>query len=263
MLRTERHDDVTRLELSSWIGRRLGYTVSAYVVGGVLIDTGFPRVASDLAAWVAAHRQEISGGIVTHWHEDHSGGVSALAALGLPLAVHPETERRVREAPPLELYRLLTWGSFPAPLGSLAPFTPSGVEVIPMPGHSPEHHVVWAPDTGTLFAGDLFLGVKVRIAHYDEDFRELLVSIRKCAALRPARMFCGHRGLVPNAAATLTAKADWLEQTIETIGQRAAQGWSDARIVRDVMGGEELTGRVSWGHYSRATFVRAARKAAA
>ncbi len=263
MLRSERHGDVTRLELSSWIGRQLGYTVSAYVVGGVLIDTGFPRVASELAAWVAARRAELSGGIVTHWHEDHSGGVFELAALGLPLAIHPETERRVREAPPLEMYRRLTWGSFPTPQGSLIPFAPSGVEVIPMPGHSPDHHVVWAPDSGTLFAGDLFLGVKVRIAHHDENFRELLVSLRKCAAMQPARMFCGHRGLVPNAASALLAKADWLEETISTIGQRAREGWSDARIVRDIMGGEELTGRVSWGHYSRATFVRAARQAAA
>ena len=263
MLRSERHDDVTRLEMSSWIGRRLGYTVSTYIVGGVLIDTGFPGAARELAAWVAAHRAEISGGIVTHWHEDHSGGVFALAALGLPLAIHPETERRVREAPPLEMYRRLTWGSFPTEQGLLTAFEPTGIEVVPMPGHSPEHRVVWAPDSGTLFAGDLFLGVKVRIAHYDEDFRELLISLRKCAAMQPARMFCGHRGLVPNAASALTAKADWLEQTIATIATRAAQGWSDARIVRDVMGGEELTGRVSWGHYSRATFVRAARRAAA
>lgn len=263
MLRVESHSDVTRLELSTWFGRRLGYTVSAYVIGGVLIDTGFPRVASELAEWVAARRTDLSGGIVTHWHEDHSGGVFALSGLGLPLAIHPETERRVRAAAPLQLYRRLTWGSFPAPVGAIAPFTPERLEVLPMPGHSPEHRVVWAADSGTLFAGDLFLGVKVRIAHSDEDFRVLLRSLRECAARRPARMFCGHRGLVPNAASALTAKADWLEDTIATVGRRAAQGWSDARIVRDVLGGEELTGRVSWGHYSRATFVRAARRAAA
>lgn len=263
MLRIERHDDVDRIELSSWMGRQLGYTVSAYVVDGVLIDTGFPRVAGEFGRWVAAHRADLAGGIVTHWHEDHSGGAFALAAKGLPLAVHPETERRLRAAPPLELYRRLTWGSFASPGSAFTPFTPSGVEVIPMPGHSPEHHVVWDPKSGALFAGDLFLGVKVRIAHEDEDFRSLLISLRKCAAMQPARMFCGHRGLVPNAASALTAKADWLEQTISTIGHRAASGWSDARIVRDVMGGEELTGRVSWGHYSRATFVRAARRAAA
>lgn len=264
MLRLERHEDVTRLELSSWIGRLLGYTVSAYVVDGVLIDTGFPRAARELAAWVGAHRAALSGAIVTHWHEDHSGGAFALSADGLPLAIHPETERRVRQAAPLELYRRLTWGSFPEGGGAIVPFTaPRSLEVLHMPGHSPEHHVVWAPETGTLFAGDLFLGVKVRIAHSDEDFRELLVSLRTCAALGPARMFCGHRGLVPNAESALSAKADWLEETIATIGNRAAQGWSDAQIVRDVLGGEELTGRVSWGHYSRATFVRAARRAAA
>ena len=51
MIRTEGHQDVTRLELSSWAGRRLGYTVSVYQVGDLVIDTGFPRVARQLAAW--------------------------------------------------------------------------------------------------------------------------------------------------------------------------------------------------------------------
>jgi ribonuclease/clavin/mitogillin len=261
VLRTERHQDVTRLELSSWAGRRLGYTVSVYQVGDLVIDTGFPRVARQLAAWCDAARP--AGAIVTHWHEDHSGGAAILAARGVPLALHLETERRLRQPPGLELYRRVTWGSF-APLAtSVTPFTPNGVELIATPGHSVDHRVVWARETGTLFAGDLFLGVKVRVAHDDEDFTALIASLRQCAALGPARMFCGHRGLVPSAALTLGAKADWLEEMVTVIGQRTADGWSDERIVRDVMGGEQLTGRLSRGHYSAAAFVRVAKRASA
>ncbi len=259
MLRTERHEDVTRLELSSWAGRRLGYTVSAFHVGGLLIDTGFPRVAPQLAQWADAARP--AGAIVTHWHEDHSGGAAALAARGVRLALHPETEQRLREPPRLELYRRITWGSFAPLAGSVAPLTPNGVELIATPGHSPDHRVVWVRETRTLFAGDLFLGVKVRIAHDGEDFAALIASLRQCAVLDPARMFCAHRGLVPNAVSALRAKADWLEEMVSAVGQRAGDGWSDERIVRNVMGGEELTGWVSHGHYSRAAFVRVAKRA--
>ncbi|HJU75476.1 MAG TPA: MBL fold metallo-hydrolase [Gemmatimonadaceae bacterium] len=261
MIRIEHHGDVTRLQLSTWAGRSLGYTVSVYRVGDILIDSGFPRVASKLADWVM--QAGIRGAIVTHWHEDHAGGASEFARRGLPIDLHPETERRLRTPPPMELYRLITWGPFRRLTSPILQHVPNGLEILPMPGHSPDHRVVWVPETRTLFAGDLFLGVKVRVAHDDEDFTLLLQSLRRCAALNPARMFCGHRGLVPNAASALTAKANWIEDMIGAIAQSVAAGRSDAQIVREVMGGEELTGRVSYGHYSRAAFVRRAQRALA
>ncbi len=257
MLRIESHGDVTRLELSSWVGRTLGYTVSVYRIGDLLIDSGFPRMGLQLAAW--ATDEQIRGAVITHWHEDHSGGASAFAERGIALSLHPETERRLRAPPRLELFRRVTWGSFNVLSGDVAALTPNGLEVIPTPGHSPDHRVVWDASTRTLFAGDLFLGVKVRIAHEDEDLPLLIASLRRCAALEPRRMFCGHRGLVPNAASALRAKADWIEATAATIARRSAEGWSDARIVRDVLGGEEITGIISHGHYSRRAFVRAAK----
>ncbi len=259
MLRIENHGDVTRVELSSWTGRRLGYSVSVYKAGDLLIDTGFPRAAAELAAWV--DRAGVRGAILTHWHEDHAGGAATLARRGLPIDMDPATERQLRAPPRLQLYRRATWGSFTPLEAALVPLAPNAVDVIAAPGHSPDHRVVWLPETRTLFAGDLFLGGKVRLAHDGEDFATLIESLRRCAALDPARMFCGHRGLVPDAAAALRAKADWLQGMIAAIGERAAAGWSDERIVRGVLGGEELAGVVSRGYYSRAAFVRVAKRA--
>jgi glyoxylase-like metal-dependent hydrolase (beta-lactamase superfamily II) len=258
-LNTEQHGDITRVQLSSWAGRALGYTVSVYKCGDLLIDTGFPRAAELLAAWAASQR--IAGAIVTHWHEDHSGGAAALAARGVSLSLHPESERQLRNPPPMELYRRVTWGSFGRFPVNVTHFQPNELEIVAAPGHSTDHRVVWDASTGTLFAGDLFLGIKVRIAHDAEDFATLIASLRDCAALGPARMFCGHRGLVPNAASALRAKADWLEETVATIAARIREGWRDDRIVREMLGGEQLTGRVSYGHYSTAAFVRAAKRA--
>ncbi len=258
-LRTVSHGDVTRLELSSWAGRQLGYTVSAYRVRDLLVDSGFPRAADRVSAWASAQR--VAGAVITHWHEDHSGGAYALAARGIPLAMHPETFRLLCNPPPMELYRRVTWGSFRPFETAFSALTPNGLEIIPTPGHSADHRVVWDQSTGTLFAGDLFLGVKVRIAHDGEEFSTLIASLRRCAAMDPARMFCGHRGLVPNAASALRAKADWLEGMMSAVATRTAEGWSDERIVRDLLGGEELTGRLSHGHYSRAAFVRVAKRA--
>ena len=71
----------------------MGYEVSAYLSRGVLIDTGFPRVLGDLAAWFSAARPV--GAIVTHAHEDHAGNVEWLSGR-VPIQLSPDTERMVR-----------------------------------------------------------------------------------------------------------------------------------------------------------------------
>jgi hypothetical protein len=111
-----------------------------------------------------------------------------------------------------------------------------------------------------LFGGDLFLGVKVRIAHPGEDPRLLARTLRTVAALGPTRLFDAHRGFVPDPAPALVAKADWTDETIAAIERRIAAGAPDEVIVRELFGGESLPGRVSGGDYSRTNFVRAVRR---
>jgi glyoxylase-like metal-dependent hydrolase (beta-lactamase superfamily II) len=129
------------------------------------------------------------------------------------------------------------------------------------PRHSEDHHVEWDAERETVFAGDLFLGVKVRVAHPGEDPRQLVRSLRAVAALNPKRMFDAHRGPVPNPVDALLAKVDWLEAAIAAVEARIARGWRDRLIARDVLGREELAHYVSLGKMSRINFVRAVRRA--
>ena len=98
MLTIERHDDVTRVRMTSWRGRLVGYDVSAYLVRGVLIDTGFPHVAREFARFLDEKLQTIRGVIVTHWHEDHAGNAALVAARGLPVAIAPSTLAQLAES---------------------------------------------------------------------------------------------------------------------------------------------------------------------
>jgi glyoxylase-like metal-dependent hydrolase (beta-lactamase superfamily II) len=148
----------------------------------------------------------------------------------------------------------------PAALASpVAPFADASLARVPTPGHTPDHHSVWAAARGTLFAGALYLGVRVRIAHPRERPRETLASVRRMAALAPARLFCAHRGAVPTPTAALLAKAEWMAETIGRVEGRIAEGWSDRAIRDDVLGGESATGYVTSGEYARVNFVRAVR----
>jgi hypothetical protein len=120
--------------------------------------------------------------------------------------------------------------------------------------------VVWDSMTGTLFGGDLYLGVKVRIAHSGEDPWLLVRTLREIAALGPDRLFDAHRGFVPTPVPLLLAKADWTEEMIAAIERRIAEGAEDSAIVRELFGGESVPGYFSAGDYSRTNFVRNVRR---
>lgn len=257
MLRLETHGDVTRIHMSSRVSRTLGYSVSAFLVRDVLIDAGFPGAAGELAAYLDRHRP--TGAVITHHHEDHAGNVELLARAGVPLRMADATAEALRAHQSIGLYRRVVWGRRTRFTTPGAPFVTETFALIHTPGHSHDHHVVLDRETGTLFAGDLFLGVKVRMAHHDENPRQLARSLRAVARLAPDRMFDAHRGLVENPVEMLTAKADWLDETIARIESRVAQGWSDRAITRDVLGAEEAEHYVSLGDLSRINFVKQVR----
>ena len=254
MIRVERDGDIVRLACSSWRSRRVGYGVSAYLVRGVLVDSGFPAVGAELER--ALDELRPIGAFITHAHEDHAGNVERLARRALPLWMPPRTLDVVRNPAPIGLYRRWTWGS-PAPLRSpLVPFEPSGIRAIPAPGHSADHHVVWDAETGALASGDVFIGVKVRVAHTYERPREHVRTLRAMAALEPACLLDAHRGVLPNPSALLRAKADWMDEVIASVERMAADGHPAPAIRDTVLGKEDWTGWFSGGDYSRLNLVR-------
>lgn len=254
----ERFDDVVRLRLQSAAGRAIGLGVSAYAIRGVMIDTGFHLERATVIE--AVRSLNIRGVIVTHWHEDHAGNVAVLAELGVPMVMRSDTEATLRRRPAIQLYRRVFWGHPPALSAALARFDPSGLELVHTPGHSPDHQIVWDPETRTLFSGDLWLGIRARVLHSTEDPYVLLDSLRRASALEPTRMFDAHRGLVERPVAALDAKVAWLGETLGEIERRVTEGWSDRAIVRRVLGGEEIAAVVSLGDYARRNLVRAVRR---
>jgi glyoxylase-like metal-dependent hydrolase (beta-lactamase superfamily II) len=264
LLRLTRHGDVTRVQLASRTSRLFGYTVSVYLAddgagGTVLVDTGLPRAWPGLRTALAGHGGALRGAIVTHAHEDHAGNVAALAAAGVPLAMGDRTRALLAEPEAIALYRRVTWGTR-APLAPDTPrFDPAPLALVATPGHAVDHHVVWDAARETVYGGDLFLGVKVRIAHLEEEPRALVRALRAVAALRPRRLFDGHRGLVEHPAPLLEAKAAWTEDVIDRVEALAARGWPDARIRDAVLGREPVTGLASRGEYSKLNLVRVVR----
>jgi glyoxylase-like metal-dependent hydrolase (beta-lactamase superfamily II) len=253
------HDGVTQWRFASRGSRLAGYSASAFVTAdGVLIDTGFPACADEFERLLDARR--LVGAVITHHHEDHAGNVERVARRGIPILMAATTRPLVTTVARIRAYRRITWHSMPPLRALVRPFTRSPLQLIAAPGHCADHHVAWDPRSRTLFSADLFLGVAVRIAHRDEDPWTAIASMERAVALDPLRMFCAHRGSVSSPVQALRAKIDWTRELIETIASHIARGWTDAQILKTVMGGESLTGWASGGEYSRRNFVRAVRR---
>jgi glyoxylase-like metal-dependent hydrolase (beta-lactamase superfamily II) len=255
----ERHGDVTRVRLWSRLGAAAGYDVSVYLVHGVLIDSGFPRAARELSRLVSELNP--SGAMITHWHEDHAGNAATLARLGVPLAMSDATFGMLRERPQIRLYRRLVWGRPPLFPDHHQRFAHSSLSLVHTPGHSDDHHVVWDAERRTLFSGDLWLGVRARVMHEHEDPHRIVRSLRRVAELAPRRMFDAHRGLVGDPPGAIAARIAFLEDTIGAIERAFATGRSERQVVKEVLGGEELSAWVSLGEYARRNFVRAVQRA--
>lgn len=259
MIEIQRFENVERIRLASWGSRVAGMDVSAYLAGGILIDSGFPRAHAWLARLLDERR--VTAAMLTHYHEDHAGNAELLASRGIPLAAHPLTIERLQNPAPIRAYRRLVWGT-PRRLTSHADaaLDMSALQLIATPGHSADHHVVWDAGRETLFSGDLWLGVRARVMHVSEDPFQILQSLRTVLALRPARMFDAHRGEVRDPVAALSAKIGYMEETIAAIREKITAGWSNRAILRAILGGDEPVAVASGGEYSRMNFVRAVRR---
>jgi glyoxylase-like metal-dependent hydrolase (beta-lactamase superfamily II) len=253
--RITRTPDITAVYFSTARSRVVGYGVYVFVTRGTLIDTGFHAVRHELASLLDELRP--AGVLVTHQHEDHAGNAELVARRGLPLGAAPDTLTAISSVTPIGFYRRFVWSPMPPLRTATIHHAAEGLELIHAPGHSPDHHVIWDAERETLFSGDLFLSVKVRVARPGEDPRLLAQTLRSIARLTPRRMLDSHRGEIARPTEMLLAKADWLDETIGRIDRLHTAGRSSGAILREVFGGEAAVSYLSGGDLSRTNFIRA------
>jgi glyoxylase-like metal-dependent hydrolase (beta-lactamase superfamily II) len=255
-----RHGPITEFVMGpAPLGRPL-LPVRCYLVDGLLIDTGPPSQARDLAHVLREFpvRQVVN----THHHEDHAGNNALITAtLGLRPRIHPLGVPLLADVPGMGLYRRVVWGMPPnsaaEPLGDLVETERHRFRVVHTPGHAPDHVVLVEPDEGWTFGGDLYIHDKLKLVRRQEDPLQQLASLERMAAEPVGTLFCAHRGPVADGAAALARKRAHMAETRDAVRALHAAGREPAAIARQLFGPGRLVSLFSAGDFTSLNLVEA------
>jgi glyoxylase-like metal-dependent hydrolase (beta-lactamase superfamily II) len=261
---TNLYDDVTRFDLARTLVGCGRYWTTAYLVDGMMVDTGCAHSAPELVQALAD--VPLTRIVNTHSHEDHIGANGPLQRQqdGLEILTHPlalPVLADPRRAQPLHLYRRVLWG-WPEPSqgqpisdGAVIETEHYRFQVIYTPGHSPDHLCLYESNQGWLFTGDLFVGGRDRALRADYDIWQIIASLKRIAELPAVRLFPGSARVRDNPAGELKAKITYLEELGERVLELHHQGWRVGAIVRALCGGLMPIEFVTLGHFSRRRLV--------
>ena len=262
MIQVEQIGPVTKFKIANaFLGRPM-YWTAAYLVDGLLVDTGCRFTAREFLRVLA--REQVHTIVNTHHHEDHIGANAEVnAEHGARIFAHPLALRFLRHPPLLRLhpYRRVFWGW---PLPSEGQDVPPEIatehhrfQVLHTPGHSPDHLSLYEPDEGWIFTGDLFVGGKDRALRPDYNMTDALDSLRRIAGLRLSWLFPGSGKPRREPTQEVVDKIAYLEELRSRIRELHQSGRSGKQIARALLGRDGFIHYLTGGHFSTVNLVRA------
>jgi len=255
MLQEKRVGAVAQIMMGREVDGMVYYWTAAYLVDGLLVDTGCFYTAPELMVYL--QDQEISQVINTHHHEDHIGGNALLQKeLGLTVYAHPLAVELIGEKMELNPYQELVWG-YPEP--TVVKPIPDQIntknyhfQVIETPGHSPDHLSLYEPEQGWLFSGDLFVSEDQKVFRADEDLSGIIDSLQKVIQLenRDLILFTSIGKIFPAGKSSIKMFLDHLEALRVKAKNLATEGLSAAEIKTAIFSRESAMAPLTGGHYS-------------
>jgi glyoxylase-like metal-dependent hydrolase (beta-lactamase superfamily II) len=232
--------------------RMAGYDgiTAGYLIRGdrpCLVETGTAPsapVVRDALAALGIGPADLATVVVTHIHLDHAGGAGDIAAMfpAAQIVVHQRGARHLADPSRLMAGARMVYGTALERLfGVLAPVPAERIVALDdtgtvdlgggrrldshySPGHAKHHVGLLDSATGDLYVGDaagVYMpdtgDIRPATPPPDFDLAAALASVRRFAALRPARLLFSHYGPVDQVSETLDRSAEeinvWVEET--------------------------------------------------
>lgn len=229
-------------------------TSICYHAGRTLVDTGPASRWRAVRAFAlqAAARRGIDRIVLTHHRADHAGNAARLRALlDVPVFAPAAAVERLRQGVRPPWHRRLAWGRVrpveaePLPralrLGADHDGDSLTLHAVAAPGATDDMTCLLVPETGWLFAGDLFLARRPTTLPRDASLPALMRSLRWVLQHPVEVVFCGHAGVVPDGRRALRDKLRYLEALRGVVERRYRR---DHRPLASIT--REMLGRETW-----------------
>ncbi len=235
--------------------------------GVLVVDAlGSPALAGELIAEIRRITpQPIRYLVVTHYHADHIYGLQAFKDAGVTVLAHPGgREYLTSETAKLRLQasrnELAPWIDDKTRLVGADRWLDDEQTVLKMgafefhirhagPSHTPEDLVVFVPEAGVLFAGDLVFRGRIPFVG-QADSNQWITSLAQLMAFSPRIMVPGHGAVSTEPLADLELTRDYLVFLRKSMGEAA----------RDLEPFEDAYAKADWSRFEHLPLFRAANR---
>ena len=235
--------------------------------GVVVVDAlGSPALAQELLAEIKrVTPQPVRYVIVTHYHADHIYGLQTFKAAGATVLAHAkgreylnsETARQRLEASRVELAPWISASThlLEADRWLDQPHTDLKVGSYDFqisyvgPAHTPEDLVVFVPQLGVLFSGDLFFQGRIPFVG-QADSRLWIASLTRLMTYQPKLVIPGHGPASTDPMKDMAMTRDYLAYLRTSMGEAA----------RNLEPFEDAYGKADWSRFEAMPLFRAANR---
>ena len=260
MLIATMYDDVTQIKMSREVDGKGIYWVAAYLVDGLLVDTGCMFTAQELLDFLKD--KDVLQVVNTHFHEDHVGANKLLQEQrGVAIYAHPDSIPLIASRQFLYPYQEFVWGypelSVTAPVPAVIKTNKYTFSVIETPGHSAGHISLIERSKGWCFSGDIYSRVKVKFIRPEEDVADCIASMKKILSMLTERLvlFTSVGKIVEDGRRELSDTINYFIELAEQVAMLLHKGCDADTIINTLFGGEHSFADLTNGQYTTRNLV--------